>query len=316
MIPFDDVVLPETLVSGSAGGGPQFAITVMSKRTGVEHRIANVKNQQHAFDVTPVVKTDAAFNTLVNFIASRNGSARGFRFRDWADYSTAADDVGDPTSGTSSGIVTLENGEYRLYKRYDDGNGYTYDRRITKARASSFVLKSGGSVVSSGYTLSDTGVLSFSGSPPASLTWNGYFEVPVHFASGSEEVIGMTYDDFRQVNTSLSLQELQVFDGSVTWHTDTPSWPVVPSGGGGPGPGPGGGGPGGGTGGGGSGGGKSPEDDADEEVGTCCVPSDGIHGQLCEPDMTEADCALLGGSLCGGCTTSGSGVGTLCICRA
>lgn len=262
MIPFDETTFPESLIAGATAGGPEFPITVILKRNGVEFRIANTQNQHHAFEAAPVVRSELAFEQLVSFVVARNGSARGFRFRDWADYSTASDDVSDPSSGSTSGVVLFEDGQYRLYKRYNDGNGYSYDRRISKPRASGFILKSSGSVVASGYTLdASTGIITFSGGTPPSLSWCGYFDVPVHFASSSaEEVIGISYDDFRTSGVSISLEEMQIFDGELDWETDTPEWPVE-NGAGGSGGGPTGGGPTGGGGGDGGGGGQSPEEE-------------------------------------------------------
>lgn len=263
MMTFDEVTFPETLMGVT--GGPNFMLVILTTRQGKEYRISNTNNQVHEFDATPLLRDEASIQTLTEFIAARNGSARGFRFRDWTDYTTALDDVSEPVSSSSCGEVVLEGGEHRLYKRYEDGNGYSYDRRIFKPRAASFTLKSGASVVDPGdYTL-DTGrgIITFPGAAPADLSWHGYFDVPVHFTSDTDDLQSLTIADFKNATIACAMKEMLLVDGALSWETDTPIYPTV-DGGGTPGGGsPGGGSPGGGSGGGGGGNPGSPEDPDD-----------------------------------------------------
>lgn len=261
MIPFDEVTFPDLLRSGLTGG-PEFDVTVLSRRTGDEVRIANRRYALHQYNTAPVIRNETTLQQIISFYVARRGSARGFRFRDWFDFSTNANDVvgedGLIDASSARGLILLEDDEYRLYKRYTDGS-YTYDRRITKPR--NITLYVGSSVVSSAtYTITSNGKINFTGTAPSGVRWVGTFDVPVRFSPDGDELQSITLTDFRNNDFAVPLEEVIIFDGEPSWHNDTPLDPTGrtnnPYG---TGTGDQGGPPRGGTGGGSGGGGNSPE---------------------------------------------------------
>jgi uncharacterized protein (TIGR02217 family) len=118
---------------------------------------------------------------IVAFFHARNGRARGFRFKDWADYKAPA----ALTNGTQ-GLMSPATGDganaiFQLQKSYSSG-GQTYLRKITKPIAVGLLAYKNG--VSAAYTLDTaTGLLTFTSAPGAGVvvTWDGQFDVPARF---------------------------------------------------------------------------------------------------------------------------------------
>lgn len=104
---------------------------------------------------------------------------------DGGAYGMLLEDPKDVT--VSTGVaVAITSTTFQLQKKYTHAaSSRTKLRKITRPRASGFVVKVSGSPLSGGsYTLnSDTGVITIPSAPSASnITWTGKIYVPVHFA--------------------------------------------------------------------------------------------------------------------------------------
>jgi uncharacterized protein (TIGR02217 family) len=180
---FDEVQFPPEIALG-ASGGPVFNTSVVRTAGGREIRVQNWSTPLRRYNVGSAVKPPALWAALLSFYVARDGQARGFRFKDWSDYTSAADGVSDPVAadqviGTGDGVRTV----WPLIKTYSSG-GQSRVRNITKPVSGSVVVTVNGSPASP--TISTTaGTLTF-GSPVTAghVIRAGYrFDVPVRFGT-------------------------------------------------------------------------------------------------------------------------------------
>jgi uncharacterized protein (TIGR02217 family) len=96
------------------------------------------------------------------------GRLIGFRFKDWTDYAADQESVGASTGGTQ---------EMQLRKGYNFGPIVMW-RKISKPV--SVQLYADGSPIASATDMT-TGLVTFTASDGAEITWSGEFDVPVRF---------------------------------------------------------------------------------------------------------------------------------------
>ncbi len=199
MTPIDDVLFPlaigrEALVS------TEFATQIAASPSGHETRMAEWADARMAYDAGPGVVSEQDVATLTAFFRDRRGAARGFRFRDPFDASSAGGE-GTPTPldqriGTGDGVQT----RFALVRAYGDAqHGPPQLRRITRPVAQSVLIAVGGvpqaNGPAGGWTLAPLGHIDFAVPPPAgaAITAGFRFDVPVRFASDRLEVSRATF---------------------------------------------------------------------------------------------------------------------------
>lgn len=132
--------------------------------------------RQYELGVIPM--SIATWQTIEGLHEVTEGGAYGFLMEDPKDNSASY------STGVVSGITSTT---FQLKKRYTSiGSTRTKDRTITRPKASPFAVKISGAVESpSNYSLNTTtGVLTIAAAPSAAtVTWEGRFYVPVHFAN-------------------------------------------------------------------------------------------------------------------------------------
>ena len=156
--PFDDVQFPDDIAYG-ASGGPRFNTGIIMSVTGHEQRNQNWAFVRCEFEVSQTVKTPEQMEFLIEFFHARRGRQRGFRFKDWSDFT-----IRNQRIGTGTGTRT----EWQVFKLYDDGVA-PYARPITLIVPGSLTsIEVAGDPVDPGlYTLStSTGKLTFADPPP------------------------------------------------------------------------------------------------------------------------------------------------------
>jgi len=179
---FDDVSFPLAL-GREASAEPGFSTAIVTAASGAEQRNADWAQGRLKFDAGPGVRSAADIGALVAFFRARRGAARGFRFRDPFDDSSAGmtDPCGfaDVTLGTGDGTTTA----FPLCKRYGEGDEAEV-RRITRPIAGTVRVGVAGAERLSGWTLGAGGVVAFATAPAAgaAVTAGFRFEVPVRFA--------------------------------------------------------------------------------------------------------------------------------------
>lgn len=175
MASFDEVQFDPTL-GGKALGGPAYATVIVSVSSGAEQRVQqwSVGRLKWNLQQAGLQPTEVAY--LVQFFRARGGRARGFRFKDWTDYTVTSQALANPYPATTMQLV----------KTYTD-TGITETRTILKPVSGTVTVYQNGValILGTDYTLDiTTGIVTFLGSHPvsgAAYTWTGQFDVPVRF---------------------------------------------------------------------------------------------------------------------------------------
>jgi uncharacterized protein (TIGR02217 family) len=172
--PFDEVQFPPSLALGAAGG-PEFSTDVVVLSSGYEDRNQNWQASRGTWDAATGIFTAAQMAVIIAFFRARWGKARGFRFRDWSDYTAVAQ--------TATGAVGGGNTVFQLAKAYSNG-GQTYIRAIAKPvqLTISVTVHNVAMVEGTDYTIDyTTGVLTMTDAPAYPPIWSGQFDTPARF---------------------------------------------------------------------------------------------------------------------------------------
>ncbi len=102
--PFDEVQFPTAIEVGPSGG-PEYSTDIVTVSGGGESRNQNWQDAKGSWDVSSGVKRQADTDTLIAFFRARKGKARGFRFRDKADYKAVAQTM---TPGTVVNLAATD----------------------------------------------------------------------------------------------------------------------------------------------------------------------------------------------------------------
>jgi len=195
---FAEVRLEDGLIIYGSDGGAEFNTTIVTVNSGAEFRNPQWTDALGVWDFGDRTMTDDALQSIVGFFRARMGKAQGFRFKDWADYSTLQT-VTTLKNSTHQGVLGdgtnfgIGNGTaaYNTYKKYTSGISSVY-RQIKKPVSGTFraykngtLLVVGGGVGQYQYDTT-TGILTFqggSGYPTGSdtLTCAFEFDIPVRF---------------------------------------------------------------------------------------------------------------------------------------
>jgi uncharacterized protein (TIGR02217 family) len=206
---FDEVELPLRVGFGSKGG-PNFSTEIVVIDSGYERRNQNWAQARRVYDVRAGVRSTADAAALLNFFHARAGRARGFRLRDWSDYSSAADNLSTPAFSDQA-IATGDGatGIFQLVKNYASG-GVTHVRTINKPVTGSIVIGVNGTALTTGWSVdTTTGLVTFA-TPPASgaqITAGYLFDVPVRFDA---DYLPLTAENYVAYQAEIPLVEVRV----------------------------------------------------------------------------------------------------------
>lgn len=179
---FHEVRFPTDLSFG-ATGGPERRTEIVALVNGFEERNTPWAQSRRRYDAGLGLRSLADLGDLIAFFEARQGRLYGFRWKDWADHSSAPH--GQPPAfedqqiGTGDGSET----EFQLTKTYLSG-GVGHARAITKPVAGSVLIGVDGAAQSGGVTIdSTTGLVRFDTPPGAGqvVTAGFAFDVPVRF---------------------------------------------------------------------------------------------------------------------------------------
>ncbi len=186
---FHEVRFPDNISRG-ARGGPERRTQVVELASGDEERNASWANSRRRYDVAYGIRRADDLAAVVAFFEARNGRLYGFRFKDWADYTSClpsqVPSLSDQQIGTGDGATTA----FQLVKHYASG-GQTWIRTITKPVAGSVLLALDGNVQASGWSVdTTTGLVNFDTAPGSgiAITAGFEFDVPVRFDSDTLDV--------------------------------------------------------------------------------------------------------------------------------
>ncbi|MDZ4306611.1 DUF2460 domain-containing protein [Allopontixanthobacter sp.] len=188
----DDVRLPDKFSRGSSGG---FAFKTDAVRlvSGEIDREELWADPLGTWDVAHTIQSLEDMAALRAFHRARRGSARGFLFRDFLEYSSAANGIDAPDEldqplGTGDGAETV----FAIIKRYQDA-GNTYDWPVHWPVEAAVLVAVNG-VVTGGFTVQrGAGTITFAAppAPGAVLTCGFEYDLPVHFV---EDQLNVTFD--------------------------------------------------------------------------------------------------------------------------
>ena len=184
---FDEVRFPDNIDRGSKGG-PSFMTDVLISASGNEQRIAYWSRPRMRWTVGHSLRTPTEYSELVAVFIARQGRLRGFRYKDWGDFSSAVAGV-----ETKHALLELTATTFQLRKAYTSGSVTVY-RNILKpvgdtltntaaTQANSTVkIYNGGTEITSGWTVSlVTGIVTFDSDPGYSPTAVFSYDIPARF---------------------------------------------------------------------------------------------------------------------------------------
>lgn len=186
---------PDIIALGSRGG-PEYSTSVIVVNSGKEFRKQRWSFPKHSYSIGAGAKASSEIDELREFHHSMRGRFNGFRFKDFNDFSSAADmDTAvtnlDQIIGTGDGATAT----FQLVKIYatSDSPSLPLTRNITKPVVGTVVV----AVATVGQTLgvdftvdTTTGIITFISSPlPTGQITAGYqFDVPVRFTDDNLQV--------------------------------------------------------------------------------------------------------------------------------
>ena len=195
---FDEIRLPDEISLGSAGG-PGFKTTVLFTDSGVEERSARWATSRRQYNVILGVRKFDDMTAFQNFWIARQGSLKGFRFKDFSDFTTASNHRTAPSDtdevlGAGDGSQT----QFQLLKTYVSGP-VTRTRNLTKPVAGTTVISLNAVPQSSGFTVdTTTGIVTFTVAPGGGVAVGAgcEFDVPVRFGQELEDEFNLSIDGF------------------------------------------------------------------------------------------------------------------------
>jgi uncharacterized protein (TIGR02217 family) len=211
---FDEVRFPINISYGSRGG-PGFKTNVVTTDSGAEQRVARWTSARRQFNAAYGVKSYADLVALSDFYIARLGVTRGFRYKDWLDFTTAVDRRSAPSLlDVSIGIGDGATTNFQLCTKYG-----TKVRNISKPVTGTELVALNGVLQTSGYTIDyTTGIITFSTAPAIGVvvTAGCEFDVPVRFGTEIDDTLQLSIDDFGS-GSSQSIPLVELADGTVTY---------------------------------------------------------------------------------------------------
>ena len=209
---FRNEQMPTSLSYGYTGG-PRFNTDIVVTDSGHEERVSRWQTPRWSWEVSRNLASKINTHELQEFWLTCAGAAYGFRFKDWLDFSSNANDGSSTPTDTDQIIGTADGSEtqFQLVKNYTFGST-TYQRVITHPVSGSVVIAVGGSPVTTGWTVdTETGVVTFSVAPSSGYVTAGYlFDVPARFAP-SDEQLQLRIDAY-DAHTLLDMPIIEVID--------------------------------------------------------------------------------------------------------
>ena len=179
---FHEVRFPVALSFGSSGG-PERRTEIVTLANGFEERNSPWEHSRRRYDAGLGLRSLADLESLTAFFEARRGQLFGFRWKDWADWSSGAIDkspaAGDQRIGLGDGKTRI----FQLSKSYVSG-GQSYLRPIAKPVNGSARIAVDGDELTEGWQADPaTGQVTFETAPAdgAEVTAGFAFDVPVRF---------------------------------------------------------------------------------------------------------------------------------------
>jgi uncharacterized protein (TIGR02217 family) len=186
---FHNARLPDDVERG-AQGGPGFKTTVVTLKSGSEKRNQDWSQSRGSWDLSYGIQSKTDFMLVLRFFYARKGRAFGFRFKDWSDF-----EADRQVFATADGVDLT----FQLLNTYNDGNGYSYNRIITKPVQGTVSIWRNNVLLTetTDYSINyNTGVVTFvaPGTNGHTIEWEGEFDVPVRFDRDNFDITLQHFD--------------------------------------------------------------------------------------------------------------------------
>jgi uncharacterized protein (TIGR02217 family) len=165
----DDVRLPVDIERG-AMGGPEFRTTVVTMVGGRERRNQEWEVPLMSFNIGYGIRRRAEMEEVYAFFIARGGKARGFRFKNWLDFSATLTPVGE---------ITGEPTKRQLIRVYEDV--VNPQLRIVVYPIQSTLKVYVNQVLTTDYLLQANGVIEFPADPGPDVLASFEYDIPVRF---------------------------------------------------------------------------------------------------------------------------------------
>lgn len=209
----EDAIFPTDISYGSRGG-PRFYTNVVMTSSGKQHRTPRWSAPLHVYDARYGVKTQTQAAALKEFCIARLGPGYGFKYKDFSDFTSAADGESTPTDTDQIlGEGDASEKDFQLIKTYSDGN-VDVARTIRKPVSGTVVVALDGVPQSSGWTVSTTtGIVHFDVAPGNNVVVTAGFEyyVAAYFGIELDEGLIAALDEY-DIREMPSIPIIEDFD--------------------------------------------------------------------------------------------------------
>jgi len=190
---FDEEQFP-TDISRGATVRQRRVVDVVTLRSGHEERNTIWANSRRTYDVSLGLRDLEDIYAVMEFWEARRGSLRGFRFKDWADF-TSTNPTTTP-SNTDQAMASITLTTYQLQKVYSAASN-PWTRTINKPIDGTVLVKDNTGSLTEGvdWTMDyATGITTFSVAPTGTPTAGFEYDVPVRFEAEELEVNVALFD--------------------------------------------------------------------------------------------------------------------------
>src|SRR5579875_312376 len=194
-MPFSETRLPARLAFGSTGGVER-RTDIVQLASGYEQRSTPWADGRRRYLIGGGVRPIAEAQALIAFFEARRGRLNGFRFQDFADFSSAAPGAAITALDQPIGVGDGATRTFQLAKTYGEGAD-AYVRPIRKPVAGTVqVAVAGVALAPTAFSVdTTTGLVTLSGAAAAgqAIAAGFQFDVPVRFDA---DRIGVTLESF------------------------------------------------------------------------------------------------------------------------
>ena len=193
---FHDIRFPANLSFGSVGG-PERRTEIVTLASGFEERNSPWRHSRRRYDAGVGLRSLADVASVIAFFEAREGRLHAFRWKDWADFSSAEPRAEITPLDQQIGLGDGETRAFTLIKSYVSGP-HTYRREVTKPVSGTVVVAIENVEMQEGVDFEVdllAGRVSFATAPAAQarITAGFEFDVPVRFDTDSLQVSVSTF---------------------------------------------------------------------------------------------------------------------------
>lgn len=171
----------------------EFSTQIVSSPSGHEQRASEWAEARMGYDAGPGVRSEGDVRMLADFFRARRGAARGFRFRDPFDHSSAPDGSAPGPGDQWLGVGDGSRRQFGLVKQY--GAGDAAQMRAIRLPVAESVRVSVDGVETAGFVVNGAGEVLLDVAPAIGIAVRAgfLFDLPVRFAEDRLEVSRATF---------------------------------------------------------------------------------------------------------------------------